>query len=289
MPPGLEIELDRGYWRCAADQRIAFSGWVQRLWRVGEFAFDQAAFAVVAYPRTAGPAGGNGAGFDQLEQAAEACVPWHGETASQERHHGSATRGTVRTMRQGRGDTGDARRESGRRPEHFDVDPGPRNAPCRQAYLEILEKAGRATQVEVGIPGNPDFLEQQRREMAWPIEVVAGPVFRRRPAVGHAAMGRRECREQIVRLLGKRMVRPVAGCMQPPNRPGRHGVHGGRAVQHRQHRRDADTGADEHDLCRAGRQRERAARSADLQATARPDALVEKAAARPCSFLTPIR
>jgi hypothetical protein len=38
-----EIELDRGYRRCAADQRIALGGRIERLWRMGDFAFDQAA------------------------------------------------------------------------------------------------------------------------------------------------------------------------------------------------------------------------------------------------------
>lgn len=95
----LEIELDGGFWRCAADERIAFGWRVQRLWRVGEFAFDQATLAVVADPRSAGPTHGNGAGFRQFEQAAEAGVPWHSKAASQERHHGAAARRTVRTMR----------------------------------------------------------------------------------------------------------------------------------------------------------------------------------------------
>ena len=49
-------------------------------------------------------------------------------------------------------------------------------------------------------------------------------------------------------------------------------------MQHRQHRRDTDTGADKDDRSRTGRERERAARSGDLQAIARADALVEKAA-----------
>src|SRR3984885_7710766 len=171
-----EIELDRGFWRGAADQRIAFGGRVQRFWRIGEFAFDQASFTIVADARTAGPAPGNGTGFGQLEQATEAGVPWHGQTASQERHHGSAARRTVRTMRQGCRNTGDAGRESGRRPKHFHVDPGPGNAPCHQAFLEILEKAGRTTQIEIGTLGNPAILKQLRREMAWPIEIPAGHV-----------------------------------------------------------------------------------------------------------------
>jgi hypothetical protein len=45
----LQVELDGGLWRCAADDRIAFGWRVQRLWRVGELAFDQATLAVVAY------------------------------------------------------------------------------------------------------------------------------------------------------------------------------------------------------------------------------------------------
>jgi hypothetical protein len=178
----LEVELNRGYRRCAADQRITFGRRVQRLWRIGEFTFDQATFAVVAYARTAGPADGNRARFGQLEQAAEAGVPWRGDTASQERHNGSAARGTVRTMRQGCRDSGDARCESGRRPKHFHVDPGLGNAPCHQAFLEILEKAGRATQVELGTLRNPDLLEQLRREMAWSIEVRPEHISRCRPA-----------------------------------------------------------------------------------------------------------
>ncbi len=44
----LEIELYGGFWRRAADERIAFGWWVQRLWGVGKLAFDQATFAVVA-------------------------------------------------------------------------------------------------------------------------------------------------------------------------------------------------------------------------------------------------
>src|SRR5271157_3076842 len=66
--------------------------------------------------------------------------------------------------------------------------------------------------------------------------------------------------------------------MQPPNGPGRPGVCSSRTMQHRQHRRDADTDADKDDGSRTGSERERATRSADLQATACPDALVEKAA-----------
>ena len=181
-------------------------------------------------------------------------------------------------MRRGCGGAGDARRESGRGPEHFDVDPGPGNAPCRQASLEILEKAGRSAQVEISILGNPDLVEQLGREMAQSIEVLAEHVSWCRPTVDHAAMRRPQRNEQIVRLLGKRMVRPIAGRMQPPNRPRRHGACSGRTMQHRQHRRDADTGADEDDRRCTGRERERTARSADLQPTACPDALVEKAA-----------
>ena len=71
----LEVEFNGSLWRCAADKRIAFGWRVQRLWRVGEFAFDQTALAVVAYTRSAGPANGNFTGFRQFEQAAEAGVP----------------------------------------------------------------------------------------------------------------------------------------------------------------------------------------------------------------------
>ena len=49
-------------------------------------------------------------------------------------------------------------------------------------------------------------------------------------------------------------------------------------MQHCEHRRDADTSAAKDDGSRTGRERERAARSGDLQAIARADALVEKAA-----------
>src|ERR1700727_156145 len=86
----LEIELARGCGRCGADQRMPSGGRVKRHRRVDECAFDQATFAVVAYARSAGPTHGNGAGFRQLEQVAETGVPWHGETAAQERHHGAA-------------------------------------------------------------------------------------------------------------------------------------------------------------------------------------------------------
>src|SRR4051812_11300649 len=73
--------------------------------------------------------------------------------------------------------------------------------------------------------------------------------------------------------------------MQPPNRPRRPRVCSSRTVQHRQHRRDADTGADKDDGSRARGERERATRSTDLQATACPDALVEKAAREPVLVL----
>src|SRR6185312_15853874 len=66
--------------------------------------------------------------------------------------------------------------------------------------------------------------------------------------------------------------------MHPPNLPARHSVHSGRAMQHTQHRRDTDTGADEHDGRHTVRKREGTARRADLHATANPNALVEKAA-----------
>ena len=114
-------------------------------------------------------------------------------------------------MRQGCGHAGDAWRKSGREPEQFDVDPRPGNAPCRQAFLEIFEEAGRTTQVEIGILGNAKLVEQLEREMAWSIEVLAESIVWCRPTENHTAMGRREHNEQIVRFLGERMVRPIAG------------------------------------------------------------------------------
>ena len=87
----------------------------------------------------------------------------------------------------------------------------PGNTPCRQAFLEILQEAGRTTQIEISAFGNPELVEQLGRKMTWSIEVLAEHVFRRRPTVDYAAMGRAERNEQIVRLPGKRMVRPIAG------------------------------------------------------------------------------
>ena len=74
------------------------------------------------------------------------------------------------------------------------------------------------------------------------------------------------------------MVRPVAGCMQPPNLPRRHGIRSGCAMQHRQHRRDADACADEHDGRRTVGKHERTARSADVQVAADAGGLMKKAA-----------
>ena len=75
--------------------------------------------------------------------------------------------------------------------------------------------------------------------------------------------------------------------MQPPNLPRRHGVHRGGSVQHPQHRRDADTSADEHDGRRSGRQSERTARSANLHVTANTNALVQKTACEAVLILDP--
>jgi hypothetical protein len=47
--------------------------------------------------------------------------------------------------------------------------------------------------------------------MSWPIELLACDVSWCRPAVDNAAMGLAPRKKQIVRFLGKRMVRPVAG------------------------------------------------------------------------------
>ena len=78
-------------------------------------------------------------------------------------------------------------------------------------FWKSSRKRGRTTQVEISVLGNPELVEQLEREMAWSIEVLAEHVSRCRPTVDHAAMGRAERNEQIVRLLGKRMVRPIAG------------------------------------------------------------------------------
>ena len=91
------------------------------------------------------------------------------------------------------------------------MDPGPGNAQCRQALLEIIEEAGRSAQIEISVLRDPELVEQLKRKMACSIEVLSESVSRRRPTVGYAAMGRTERNEQIVRLLGKRMVRPIAG------------------------------------------------------------------------------
>src|SRR4051812_30473667 len=102
--------------------------------------------------------------------------------------------------------------------------PGPGNVPCRQTFLEIFEKAGRTTQVEIRVLGNSKLVKQLEREMARSIELLAEPVPWCRSTVDHVSVRRAKRGEQIVRLLGKRMMRPITCCVQPPNGPGRCGV-----------------------------------------------------------------
>ena len=78
-------------------------------------------------------------------------------------------------------------------------------------FWKSLEEAGRTAQIEISVLRNPELVEQLKRKMAWSIEVLSEHVSRRRPTVGYAATRRAERNEHIVRLLGKRMVRPVAG------------------------------------------------------------------------------
>src|SRR4029077_14762644 len=81
--------------------------------------------------------------------------------------------------------------------------------------------------------------------MALVVEIVAHPIIRARPAIGHIAPPVRDSGHQAPDLRSERMVLPVPSLIEPQDRLS--GLCRRQFVQHREERRRTDSSAQRHD------------------------------------------
>ena len=124
---------------------------------------------------------------------------------------------------------------------------------------DVLHERARTTEVEVRVGWDADVAEHSAGQTPGDVEVlIAGPGV----AVADDAVGGGQLGEQLGGLLSEGVLSAVASSVQPPDLTRR--ALARQHVQHREHGRGADPGADEHHGPLTGAQHERAARGAGV-------------------------
>src|SRR5262249_13551892 len=141
------------------------------------------------------------------------------------------------------------------------------HTPRRQAGGQLAQERRGAAQIESAFTRNADPVEGGNSEGPSSVEIDTPLVIWSWPAVLAVAVAVLQFLQQSTRLVPDRMLLAIARSVEPPNwvarLPGRQGV------QHRQHRRHANSRAQQHDRLAARTEREAAAGRADLHAAAR--------------------
>ena len=144
---------------------------------------------------------------------------------------------------------------------------------------EVAHPRRRAAQEPVRGERDAEVLHHLRGHPARGVEVPARQVGRRRAAEADVRPRARQGREVAADLVGERVLRAVAGAVDPPDLA--LVTRRGEAREHGEHRRRADAGAEEGDRPRRPRvERERPARGADLEHVAGRGAVVQVRAHR---------
>src|SRR3954468_22383450 len=105
--------------------------------------------------------------------------------------------------------------------------------------------------------------------MALVVEILAHPISRAWPAIGHITPPVRDSGHQTPDLCSERMVLPVPSLIKPQDRPSR--LCRRQLVQHRKDRCRTDPSAKQHDGAAFVPQRETATWQADVLAVADPE------------------
>ena len=162
------------------------------------------------------------------------------------------------------------------------------NARRAQPGGQPVEERRRPAEVVLGVARDAERGERVRVDAALGVVVAAEHVARLGPAVEHVQAPVREPPDQLADLLAERVLAAVAGAVDPPDvalRP-----LGRERVQHREHGRRADAGAQQRDGAAAGAvEHERPARARQLEHVAGLDGRVQVAAEHAPSRLTLMR
>src|SRR5437773_2151329 len=166
----------------------------------------------------------------------------------------------------------DARRAGFACAEGFGMDVRARKAPVCEVRIQRVHERSRAAQVELCFTWNLQRVEACYRQMTGGIEIRAEPILGCRSAVPDSTPDMWQEAQECAGLQRKRVVLAVASGVKPPDLARR--TLGGQRVQYRQHWRDADAGARQHERTLVGFEREGASRRAHLQHVANADLAV---------------
>ena len=145
--------------------------------------------------------------------------------------------------------------------------------------MDVREKTLGTAEHVVGIRTCIEGDEVRGRDPPGFAEVNAGHVGGVRGAVIDKPLDGRARRDERVDFGGKGLAAPVSGTVDEPDRPARSAFHGD--MQHREHRRHTDPGADQHQRAVAGRGLEGSRRPPRHDRVAHSDLIVEEARGDP--------
>jgi len=113
----------------------------------------------------------------------------------------------------------------------------------RQGRAHVRHEAARATEVNVGVWRQADFIERRPRKTAHRVKVGPEPVSDLRPAETDMAAAVRQAREELPNLGGEKKMPAVVRGVQPQHRTRR--MRRRQGVQHRKEGRHPESDADE--------------------------------------------
>src|SRR5262249_55030512 len=142
-----------------------------------------------------------------------------------------------------------------------------------ERLFHVCHEACRPAEIYLRIAWHADLAQDQPRQVAGRVEIVAHLVLRAWPAVADMAAAVREHADEAADFGGEGMMLPIASPVEPQDLPWRAGR--GQRVQHRQNRRGTDSSAEQYHRPLSGLQNEASARRTDVEGIAHPDMLAQ--------------
>src|SRR5262249_12648100 len=103
--------------------------------------------------------------------------------------------------------------------EDFDVNPLRRHAQSGQHFFHVRHKASRPAEIDIRFPWEADLFEDGSGQMACSVEIFTQLVAPVRPTVTDIPAAALEREHEVADFGGKRMMLPIASCVQPKNLP----------------------------------------------------------------------
>src|SRR5215472_14305731 len=128
--------------------------------------------------------------------------------------------------------------------EYFGVNPLRCETERREGFFHVRHELGWAAEINVGVSGDADFIEEGARQPTGKVEIFSHFVVRARSAVADIRLSIRELAYQAADFTGEWMMFAIASRMEPEDLACR--TIGCERVQHGQDRSRANSRAEQH-------------------------------------------